>query len=166
MPFMKRPLPRTYMLTMVLAVFLVSQLALTGRAGDVGDSSSDPLARGTTLERSIVTQAPRSLRYGPGTPRVTRRLGWEHSSGPGRPLAGFKQLSDVQVVDEESPLRAEFGCAARLQFRVQEAMSTHIVASMLRRLAQIKLGPATGVPLTKLISTGDNADNNQLNETR
>ncbi|MGI8408132.1 MAG: metallophosphoesterase, partial [Actinomycetota bacterium] len=86
-----------------------------------------------------------------------------------RPLAGFKQVSDVHVIDEESPARVEYldQCSSHFNaaYRVQEALSLQIGNSMLKQLARRKVGPATGVLLDFVISTGDNVDNNQFNET-
>jgi 3',5'-cyclic AMP phosphodiesterase CpdA len=124
----------------------------------------------TTLTRTIVGKGERDLAYGPGQPRVTRTLRWKDPGGPGRPLVGFKQLSDVHVIDEESPARVEYfdGCGTPFNaaYRVQEAMSLQVGESMLQRLARIERGPATGVRLSFVVSTGDNIDNNQLNELR
>jgi metallophosphoesterase (TIGR03767 family) len=124
----------------------------------------------TTLDRTIVSEGDKDLAFGPGERRVTRTLGWKDPGGTGIPLVGFKHLSDVHVIDEESPARVEWldGCETPFNaaYRVQEAMSLQVGDSMLRRLARIRRGPATNVPLDFLVSTGDNIDNNQLNELR
>lgn len=124
----------------------------------------------TTLERTIVSKGDKDLAFGPGESRVTRTLGWKDPGGRGRRLVGFKHLSDVHVIDEESPARVEYfdGCGTPFNaaYRVQEPMSLQVGDSMLRRLARIEKGPATGVPLKFAVSTGDNIDNNQLNELR
>lgn len=77
------------------------------------------------------------------------------------------------MIDEESPGRVEYfdACTANERgfssaYRPQEAMSTQVGDSMLRALGKIKNGPVTGVKLDSVVSTGDNVDNNQLNETR
>ncbi|MFN2389722.1 MAG: hypothetical protein ABR575_08995 [Actinomycetota bacterium] len=135
----------------------------------------------TTLDRTIVAKGERDLAYGGGEPRITRHLDWPHGRGGGRALAGFKHLSDVHVIDEESPARVEWMDACTVPelgtqdeadkgvtgaYRVHESLSTQVGDAMLRRLAAITRGPATNVPLSFAISTGDNADNNQVNETR
>lgn len=131
------------------------------------DGARKPL---TTLDRTIVGEDEKDLSYGPGERYVTRTLKWKDPGGTGRPLVGFKQLSDVHVIDEESPARVEWldGCETPFNaaYRVQEAMSLQVGDSMLRRLARIRRGPATRVPLSFAVSTGDNIDNNQLNELR
>ncbi|MGH2779526.1 MAG: hypothetical protein ACRDJB_12870, partial [Actinomycetota bacterium] len=142
---------------------LVALLALPVGAQTVGTS---------TLEQTIVgVPDERALEYGPAeSQRVVRTLGWEDPGGTGTPLAGFKHISDVHVLDEESPGRVEYFDACGSDFtgayRVQEAMSLQVGNSMLKQLNAIMAGPATGAPLGFAISTGDNVDNNQLNETR
>lgn len=149
------------------AVLLASLAVLVSTTGAPG--SSGPSAK-TTLDRTIIAKGERELAYGPGAPRITRTLGWKAGKGKARRLAGFKQVSDVHVIDEESPARVEYfdQCASPFSaaYRVQEALSLQIGNSMLKQLAKNSFGPATGVPLDFVISTGDNVDNNQFNETR
>lgn len=148
-----------------LLVLLVTTSGLSG-AGPASISAAGK----TTLDRTIVAKGDRKLAFGPGAPRVTRTLGWKAGKGKARRLAGFKQISDVHVIDEESPARVEFldQCASPFSaaYRVQEAMSLQIGNSMLKQLATNRVGPALGVPMDFVISTGDNVDNNQFNETR
>jgi metallophosphoesterase (TIGR03767 family) len=160
-------LGRTYR-GMLLALAVAAPLALPGAPSTVTASAARSSL--TTLDRTIVSKGEKDLAYGPGERRVTRRLGWKDPGGTGRPLVGFKHLSDVHVIDEESPARVEWldGCGTPFSaaYRVQEAMSLQVGASMLQRLARIRRGPATGTPLKFVVSTGDNIDNNQLNELR
>lgn len=122
---------------------------------------------GTTGAKTIVSTGERTLAYGPGQQRVTRSLRWNQTKGAGSAVAGFKQVSDVHVVDSESPGRVEFfdrcsfGSSA---YRPHEAMSTQVGESMIRALNQIETGPVVGADLDFSISTGDNIDNNQRNE--
>ena len=151
----------------VLTGALVASFAAQGSAPT---SAGGGGGQGTTLQRSIRAAGDDvDLEYGPGITHVTRTLEWKDPGGPGRALIGFKQLSDVHVVDEESPARVEWldGCETPFSaaYRVHEALSLQIGESMLRQLAPIKNGPATGVPLDFTVSTGDNVDNNQENET-
>ena len=150
---------------------LLSPLATTSAPGSLAPlSPAEQAAQWTTLERTIVAgEDPELLAYAPGQPRVTRTLGWDSvGSGPLRRLGGFKHLSDIHVVDEESPARVEFldECSTPFSaaYRPHEAMSLQVGNQMLRQLARIENGPATGIPLKFAISTGDNIDNNQLNE--
>ena len=127
----------------------------------------------TTLDRTIVhegEEGTKNLTYGPPDKRVTRSIEEWPAHGSGRPLGGFKHVSDIHVLDEESPGRVEYfdlcGTPFTGAYRPQEAMTTQVGNSMLKQLAEIHTGPATGVPLDFVVSTGDNVDNNQLNETR
>jgi len=149
-------------------------LALSSAPAPVGAARSSGRQRArllTTLHRTIKAAKgeERRLEFAKGQARVTRTLDW-NAPGRGRPLAGFKQVSDIHVIDEESPGRVEYldacGSPFAAAYRVQEAMSTQVGDSMLERLARITKGPATGVHLDFLVSTGDNIDNNQLNELK
>jgi metallophosphoesterase (TIGR03767 family) len=92
------------------------------------------------------------------------------------PLIAFAQLSDVHVVDAQSPMRLEF--SDRLDdsplpqtlfssaYRSHEMLSGQIADAMVREINQIASGPVTGKPLALAIQTGDNSDNSQLNEVR
>ena len=147
-------------------------LALLVAAPSIGSSrpASTSGAGKTTLDRTIVAKGERRFAYGPGAPRVTRTLGWKAGRGKARRLAAFKHISDVHVIDEESPARVEFfdqcGSPFSAAYRVQEALSLQIGNSMLKQLRTNTSGPALGAPLEFVISTGDNVDNNQFNETR
>lgn len=71
-------------------------------------------------------------------------------------------ISDAHVTDEESPGRLT--AAARLNtsaWRPQEAYSTQILDGFVRTVNKIH---ATGSPIDFLIHTGDEMDNNQMNE--
>ena len=151
-----------------LLVVLAGLVALPGSGSATGAGGST----GTTLDQTIIPEGDRDLGVGPGQARVTRSLDW-NASGTGRALAGFKQVSDIHVLDEESPARVEYfdGCTEADRglssaYRPQEAMTLQVGDSMIRTLNAIDDGPATGTPLDFMISTGDNIDNNQRNEQR
>jgi metallophosphoesterase (TIGR03767 family) len=154
----------------LVATGVVVAIGIVPLTGASTTAATTGTARYTTLKRTIVGKAERDLEYGPGAPRYVRDLRWGHTGGKGRALVGFKHISDVHVVDEESPARVEFldQCESPFSaaYRVQEAMSTQVGNAMLEQLAKIKQGPATRVPMKFVISTGDNIDNNQLNEER
>jgi metallophosphoesterase (TIGR03767 family) len=141
---------------------------MLGGAGVSTTSAARNPNKGTTLQRTIRGDGDRTLKFGPGLPRVTRTLGWK-DTGKGQPLVAFKHLSDVHVLDEESPARVEWldGCSTPFSaaYRVHEAFSTQIGNAMLKRLARLKKGPVTGARFRFAVSTGDNVDNNQENET-
>jgi metallophosphoesterase (TIGR03767 family) len=104
----------------------------------------------------------------PGADRARRR----------KALIAFAQLSDVHVVDAQSPMRVEWtdrfddesavpatGLFASA-YRPHEMLTGHVVEAMVRQLNAIKGGPVTGKPLALAIQTGDNSDNSQRNEVR
>lgn len=93
---------------------------------------------------------------------------------PRASILNFLQLSDLQTVDEESPARVEFLDATQripgLQpfsaaYRPQESLTTQITEAMVRQARNAR-SPVTAAPLDLTIVTGDNADNQQYNETR
>jgi len=85
-------------------------------------------------------------------------------------LLFFAHLTDLHVVDEESPMRGDFldVCGPPLTgaFRPQETLSTQALNAMVRQVNAIPGSPVTGVPLALVIQTGDGVDNTQANELR
>ena len=139
-----------------------------------------PGISGTTLERTIVRGTPgaggyTALTTGPGEPflfrgDLTGLTGHQRVSI--RPLACFAQLTDVHVMDTQSPARFEFLDALggfesdfTSAYRPQEIFSAQVGDAMVRRLRTLT-GPSTGMPLQFAVVTGDNTDNCQFNELR
>jgi metallophosphoesterase (TIGR03767 family) len=146
-------------------------------------------APATTVERTIQDcDGDQLLEYAPGEPHVQ----WDDADeddGPPcttaprrRPLRlppsasilNLLQLTDFQTVDEESPARVEFLDTTQrvpgLQpfsaaYRPQESLTTQTVEAMVRQ-ARNAVSPVTGRRLDLTMLTGDNADNQQYNETR
>src|SRR5690349_10256270 len=82
------------------------------------------------------------------------------------PLLVFAQLSDVHIVDCQSPARLESGeGVSSSAYRPQEMLTAHIAESMVRQLNRVT-GPITGTAPQFAIQTGDNSDNGQYNEIR
>jgi hypothetical protein len=150
-------------------------------------SAVAPVApRGTTVERTLVagpagTGGFRSIVPGPGEPYLlrtelaSRRAG----SASAQPLLAFAHLTDIHLVDCQSPARVEFldryndpgsrfaGLAnVTGSYRPNEMLSVQVADAMVRRINEIAVGPAYGAPLAFAVSTGDNADNSQYNEFR
>ena len=139
----------------------------------------------TTLSRTIVrgekaAQGAKGayyrLAYGPGEPHIVRTELGAKSTAPIRTATSFVQLTDVHLVDAQSPARVEFldryadgscpGDAFIAAQRPHETLTVQVLESMIRRLRKVGVGPATGVPFRFVVSTGDNVDNEQLNELR
>jgi len=157
-----------------------------------GATSSGPAAPAgpagaTTLARTYARGTAGAGGYcpvvaAPGEPHVVRAdLGG--SPAPGRAgrrkaLIAFAQLSDVHVVDAQSPMRVEWADRYDDQsplpatglfasaYRPHEMLTGQIADAMVRQLNAIAAGPVTGKPLALAIQTGDNSDNSQLNEVR
>ena len=142
--------------------------------------------RGTTVERTLVagpagTGGFRTIVSGPGEPYVLRTelASRRPSSLAPQPLLAFAHLTDIHLVDCQSPARVEFldryndpgsrfaGLAnVTGSYRPNEMLSVQVADAMVRRINEIGVGPAYGMPLAFAVSTGDNADNSQYNEFR
>ena len=130
----------------------------------------------TTLDKTFLISKPNAEGWsrvvlGPGEPHVVRTgLGAPAKKGRAKrrtPVLAFAQLSDVHVVDAQSPARVESGeGVSSSAYRPQEVLTAHVAESMVRRLNRIGSGPVSGVPLAFAIQTGDNSDNSQYNEIR
>lgn len=92
-----------------------------------------------------------------------------------RSLLYFAQLSDFQLSDEESPARAELLDIAKTPFtsawRPQEALEPFTVDQVVRQVNRFDSSPLRNrgrrhARLALTITTGDSADNQQINETR
>jgi metallophosphoesterase (TIGR03767 family) len=136
----------------------------------------------TTLDRKLAPaagtgyvpiQAVRGERY------VVRRGGSARArkgrTGDRRSLLMFAQLTDPQIADEMSPARVDFadpaGGEIKSSWRPQEAMGLQVFDATVRavnanRRSTVRQGNGRKAGLALAITTGDLADNQQLNETR
>jgi metallophosphoesterase (TIGR03767 family) len=136
---------------------------------------------GTTLAASLVPGDGEGwVRFseGPGWPlEVRAELAEPKRDREDRreALATIVHLTDIHVIDAQSPTRVEF--VDRLEdpgtlkpgalssaHRPQETLCGHVSDAMIRALAAIGVGPVTGRPFDCAVSTGDNTDNQQENE--
>jgi 3',5'-cyclic AMP phosphodiesterase CpdA len=163
-------------------VALVAALALAGGAMGAG------AAPRTTVERTIQDcDADNLLEYAAGEEHLDPaaaaaaepagcapdRGGRPYRLPRGSSIFNFLQLSDFQVVDEESPARVEFFDTTQrgpfnpfsAAYRPQESLTTQIAEAMVRQ-ARNATSPVTGARAALSILTGDNADSQQHNETR
>jgi 3',5'-cyclic AMP phosphodiesterase CpdA len=130
-----------------------------------------------------------TLQLGSGEPHVVRDelMAYDGTTSPDahsthkhwlRPTvahAAFAQMTDLHVIDDQSPARVEFtdrladgGTAfpTSSAYRPNEMLTTHVVDAMARAIRHVGNGPMTGLPLSFTIVTGDAVDNVQFNETR
>ena len=138
---------------------------------------------GTTLEATIVAAgasadaAYTKLVDGPGWPTVVRTIGVEPVAGREsrrEALASIVHLTDIHVIDGESPARVEFldryndpptqAMPFSSAYRPQETLTAQVSESMVRRIAALAGGPQTGRAFDCAVCTGDNIDNQQRNE--
>ncbi|MFD9205039.1 TIGR03767 family metallophosphoesterase [Streptomyces sioyaensis] len=126
-----------------------------------------PYTKGTTLGSVSAPRGSggyRRLADGPAWNRVVRAdLATAHGGRDRRrtALASFVQFTDLHLVDVQSPLRYEYLRAETASaWRPQEALSVAGVVSLIERVNALPGGPATGAPLSFVMTTGDNTDNN------
>jgi metallophosphoesterase (TIGR03767 family) len=151
-----------------------------GGAG-AGLADADPAGH-TTLDETIGV-APGtgflSLAAGPGEKYVTRQgaLGKAKKGRAARrrSLAFFAQFSDVHIRDTQSAARVDFvdpaGVPLDSAWRPEEALSTQVFDQVVRNVnanstSTVRQGNGRRAKLGFAITTGDNTDNQQLNEVQ
>ncbi|MDQ5807226.1 MAG: metallophosphoesterase [Actinomycetota bacterium] len=85
-------------------------------------------------------------------------------------LVFFGQMTDTHVVDEESPLRVEFLDKFKGPFtsayRPHEGLSPQVLEEMAKQLRNTTSPVPPSRQIELVMTTGDNTDNTQCNETR
>ena len=141
---------------------------------------ADPAGK-TTLEETLAPTggAFSTLQPAKGEKYTVRRGGAAKAkrsrAGKRRSLLSFAQLTDPQIVDEMSPARVDFadpaGGELKSSWRPQEALGLQAFDSTIRnvnanRTSPVRQGNGKRARLALAVTTGDLADNQQLNETR
>jgi metallophosphoesterase (TIGR03767 family) len=110
------------------------------------------------------TNGDNRLEAGPREGFATRtELAPANPSRTNRELVTFGHVTDTQLVDEESPARVEFvdrigEVFERAAYRPDEGLMPQVLSEQVRALRALALDV--------VVTTGDNVDNAQLNETR
>jgi metallophosphoesterase (TIGR03767 family) len=139
----------------------VKRLALALLLLAVGGASAHPQAQSG---RTIVDRnGDNRLEYGPAeSVRLRTDIAQRGSGGTARQLLYFAQMTDTQLIDEESPARVEFvdriGPPYESAYRPQEGLLPMVLAEEVRAVRALR-------PELVMV-TGDNTDNTQRNETR
>lgn len=157
---------------------VLGALTLTFLAAPV--ALADPAGRSTTDETIRPgTGAFAGLERGSGENHGIRRhpavRAEDGRSSRRTSLAFFGQLTDPQIADEMSPARVDFldpaGNAISSSWRPQEALGLQVFDQTVRNLNDNRTSEIRGrggkrAKLGFAVTTGDLADNQQLNETR
>src|SRR5437763_750132 len=131
-------------------------------------ATTAPIApHGTTLEQIFFHEARLAAKHGYAhivteageAHRVRTDLGAKAQNGREsrrRALVAFAQLTDVHVIDAQSPARVEFldrysdgqnsspGNLFTAAYRPQEILTAHVAEAMVQRINAIGVGPVTG----------------------
>ncbi|MDP5094388.1 MAG: TIGR03767 family metallophosphoesterase [Candidatus Nanopelagicales bacterium] len=147
-------------------------LALPMRAADMPST----LLQTIKMSSSVARGSYRTLLAGAGEDFIARvdLLGREadpRRSTSRRSLYYFAHLSDIHVIDAQTPARMDAiqSIAPELftdACRPQDTLTTHVLASVVDSVVAAQSSSITGAPLASAISTGDSADNLSALETR
>ena len=161
--------------TAVLTALAIAGLGGTAVATHV---ANDPEGH-TTGEQTVRKKAGAGfqlLEIGPGEPYMVRETAKAKAQADRekrrRSLAYVSQMTDFQLADEESPTRVEFADpAASSAHRPQEGLTPFQVEATIRQInhftkaSPILQGDGTSNAMDFALLTGDQADNQHLNET-
>ena len=144
------------------ALAITLALAAGGVAIAAGASST---ANQTIADRD----GDNRLETAPGDAYEQRGELGTRTAARGTALWTFGQLTDIHVVDEESPARVEFldkvGPPFTSAYRPHEGIGPQVADAMVREMVDA-VSPVTHRRIDAVMTTGDNTDNTQCNETR
>ncbi|WP_329528181.1 TIGR03767 family metallophosphoesterase [Streptomyces sp. NBC_01462] len=156
-----------------------------GRNAAAAAASTSDVPAATTWDRTVQRASYaqgagyQRLVTGPGEPHTIRTDLWSRFGPPTMALAAFAQMTDLHIVDDQSPARLEFmdryadpgaphyaSYPTDSAYRGHEFLSTQVVDAMCQAIAGIGKGPRSKRPLQFTVVTGDAIDNCQHNENR
>lgn len=161
--------------------FLAAAGALSASLGldlaRVGPSLAAPLAPAvdapstllqTIRQRTVGYRQYRTLVSSPGEPYLPRvdlldRAPRPERARTRRSLFYLGHLSDVHIIDAQSPARVEPLLAQSVatwngSARPQDTLTTYVLAEMVAAMNALRQSPVTGAPVVAFLNTGDNAD--------
>jgi uncharacterized repeat protein (TIGR01451 family) len=167
------------------ALTLVGLVALAGTAG-ASHLANDTQGHSTFEQTLVPAEDPvdgyTDLELGPAEDEYILRDAGEDPALPAaqpnraddrESLTYFSQLTDFQLADEESPVRVEFADpAASSAWRPQEGFTAFQMEATIRQINEfadaspVADGEGSFRAMDFALLTGDQADNQQLNETR
>jgi metallophosphoesterase (TIGR03767 family) len=172
----------------VAADLLLDATPAAAATADVARPAYPVAPQHSTLKQTLLHSAEdaagyRHVEVGPGEPSRPRHdllAGRHRKSGSARtPLIAFAQLTDLHLLDAQSPARIEFvdrfddpggpygtDAGLRSAYRPQEMLTVQVADAMVQAINALKGGPVTGRKLDFTVTTGDNSDNGQFNEVR
>jgi 3',5'-cyclic AMP phosphodiesterase CpdA len=144
---------------------LTTELTLSPRMARL----TTPESRRPTIPENVTALLEEGfgeLDEGPGEEHVVRTLDGAMPAAPGpnaKRLVRFAHLADLQIADDESPVRlVKFDAPVGTDgaFRTHEAYECHLVNALVRTVNRVHEADA----LDFVVLGGDNADNAQSNE--
>ena len=169
----------------VASVVDVGGLVSAASAASLRPHTAGANAGMTTFNQTVVRGPDLGLGYhgiitGLGEPHIVRRdLTNVATPVVNQALRAFAQMSDLHIVDDQSPLRVEFldrlgnygpphngSYPTSSAYRAHEFLSTHTTDAMCRAVRNVVAGPRSGLAPAFTVVTGDATDNCQYNETR
>lgn len=152
--------------------------------GRLGHALAEPLApadvpttlRETIRQRTSGNKQYRTLTAAPGEPVVPRydllgRAADAGRVGSRRSIAYLGHMSDMHVIDAQSPARGEPMAAFdpslfQGAIRPQDTLTINVNAAMVAAMNAANRSPITGAPMAAMVNTGDSADQTSNLELR
>ena len=130
-----------------------------------GDRRLEDAPGGTRVVRDELAAASASDRVRAAT-AAAAALGRSPAPAAQTRLLTFAHLSDMHVVDEESPLRMELvDFVLGRSYRPQDGLTPHVLERMVVAVREA-VSPVSGRGAEVAVTTGDNTDTGQRNEIR